>query len=253
MELTKLVIEVLARVFGPESASPNQLIELAKVVITALGPVVAALIVGVAGVIMTNRYALKRQEAEQTALSERARVESEAVSERARIEREAATERARIEREAATERARIERAAVDYRHQKDLEVLQKRYYLDLEIGMRSHAVELTKLEMERKLEAWKVNNKADKRPLRPVIQDFLAVYRDLQELRTVSPKELYEKIDKSRITRQKRNAAAPVEKEIQPEITAHSAVTETPGSTPQAEPQARTDGENKPAQPNENE
>src|SRR2546425_4133240 len=67
---------------------------------------------------------------------------------------------------------------------------------DRESQWRSHAIELTKLEVQRKLAC---RSTEDPRP-RPAILDFLANYRDLQELGTRSPKELYETIVTARIT-----------------------------------------------------
>lgn len=66
---------------------------------------------------------------------------------------------------------------------------------DRESQWRSHAVELTKLEVQRKLEAFKTGGQ----PLRPTILDFLANYRDLQELGETTPKDLYLKILKDRV------------------------------------------------------
>lgn len=68
---------------------------------------------------------------------------------------------------------------------------------DREVEWRKHALELTKLDLERKL---KTRRRYDKTPIRPSILDFLANYRDLQELGTSSPKDLYEKILTSRIS-----------------------------------------------------
>ena len=67
---------------------------------------------------------------------------------------------------------------------------------DRESQWRQHAIELTKLDLERKLKAYdpKVHGS-----LRPTILDFLANYRDLQELGELSPKELYVKIKNERI------------------------------------------------------
>lgn len=71
---------------------------------------------------------------------------------------------------------------------------------DKEVEWRNHAIELTKLDLERKL---RTRGKHDSRPLRPSIMDFLANYRDLQELGEKSPKELYLKIERDRITKPK--------------------------------------------------
>lgn len=68
---------------------------------------------------------------------------------------------------------------------------------DKESQWRNHAIELTKLEVERKLKRFE---KDPSIPLRPSILDFLANYRDLTELDRVSPKDLYRKILDGRIT-----------------------------------------------------
>lgn len=67
---------------------------------------------------------------------------------------------------------------------------------DKEAEWRKHAIELTKLDLERKL---KTRSPADTNPIRPSILDFLANYRDLQELGDKSPKELYTKIISDRV------------------------------------------------------
>jgi hypothetical protein len=69
---------------------------------------------------------------------------------------------------------------------------------DREVEWRKHAVELTKLELERKLNS---GRDFQKNPLRPCILDFLAHYRDLQELGKRSPLELYLKIQADRINK----------------------------------------------------
>jgi uncharacterized Zn-finger protein len=66
---------------------------------------------------------------------------------------------------------------------------------DQESQWRSHAVELTKLEVDRLVKTRGPSYKG-----RPSILTFLAHYRDLQELNTVSPKELYQRIESTRIT-----------------------------------------------------
>jgi hypothetical protein len=66
---------------------------------------------------------------------------------------------------------------------------------DREVEWRKHAIELTKLDLERNL---RTRAASDKKP-RPVILDFLANYRDLRELGTRTPTELYELILKNRI------------------------------------------------------
>lgn len=68
---------------------------------------------------------------------------------------------------------------------------------DREVEWRKHAIELTKLDLERKL---KTRVPTDKNPIRPSILDFLANYRDLQELGEKTPKELYKLIMRQRIT-----------------------------------------------------
>ena len=65
-----------------------------------------------------------------------------------------------------------------------------------EVEWRKHAIELTKLDLERKL---KSRRDSDTTPIRPSILDFLANYRDLQELGEKTPKELYEVILAKRI------------------------------------------------------
>jgi len=72
---------------------------------------------------------------------------------------------------------------------------------DKESEWRSHAIELTKLDAQRKLKAWKEGES-----IRPFILDFLANYRDLQELDGKAPGELYSKILRDRIvSRDKEN------------------------------------------------
>ena len=80
---------------------------------------------------------------------------------------------------------------------------------DREAEWRKHAIDLTKLDLERKL---KTRPDTDKSPLRPSILDFLANYRDLQELGQRSPKELYLLIESQRITQR---AAEPPSSEPQ--------------------------------------
>ena len=69
---------------------------------------------------------------------------------------------------------------------------------DREVEWRKHAIELTKLDLERKLRS---GRDFAKYPLRPAILDFLANYRDLQELGIRTPKELYSIILKDRTVR----------------------------------------------------
>ncbi len=66
---------------------------------------------------------------------------------------------------------------------------------DREAEWRKHALELSKLDLERLLKSGR-DFKAQ--PLRPSILDFLANYRDLQELGTKSPKDLYRTIIEKR-------------------------------------------------------
>jgi hypothetical protein len=75
--------------------------------------------------------------------------------------------------------------------------LSRRDQQDREAQWRSHAIELTKLDLERKL---KTRREGDLNPIRPSILDFLANYRDLQELGSVAPGPLYERIRRDRIT-----------------------------------------------------
>lgn len=67
---------------------------------------------------------------------------------------------------------------------------------DKEAEWRKHAIELAKLDLARKL---KTRSPADTNPVRPSILDFLANYRDLQELGAKSPKQLYAKILSDRV------------------------------------------------------
>ena len=62
---------------------------------------------------------------------------------------------------------------------------------------RGHALELTKLDLERKLGT---RNPQTAEPLRPSILDFLANYRDLKQLGEMTPKQLFEKIGDDRIS-----------------------------------------------------
>ncbi|WP_353646287.1 hypothetical protein [Mesorhizobium sp. WSM2239] len=68
---------------------------------------------------------------------------------------------------------------------------------DREVEWRKHAIELTKLDLDRKLKA---PTRMDVKPVRPSILDFLANYRDLQELGQKSPKELYKTIIERRVS-----------------------------------------------------
>lgn len=75
--------------------------------------------------------------------------------------------------------------------------LSRRDQQDREAQWRSHALELTKLDLERKL---RTRQPDDKTPIRPSILDFLANYRDLQELGNITPGELYQRILDKRIS-----------------------------------------------------
>ncbi|WP_321791759.1 hypothetical protein [Caballeronia sp. J97] len=72
---------------------------------------------------------------------------------------------------------------------------------DREVEWRKHASELTKLDLERKLKSGRDFTVTS---LRPSILDFLANYRDLQELGQRTPKDLYLDIVKNRL-----NSAVP--------------------------------------------
>lgn len=72
---------------------------------------------------------------------------------------------------------------------------RRRDQQDKESEWRSHAIELTKLDAERKLKAWKEGDS-----IRPFILDFLANYRDLQELDRITPGDLYNTIIRQRIS-----------------------------------------------------
>jgi hypothetical protein len=73
---------------------------------------------------------------------------------------------------------------------------------DKETQWRQHAIELTKLDLERKLKGQPPDGS---KPLRPSILDFLANYRDLQELGEATPKALYEKIIMERMVGKKKD------------------------------------------------
>lgn len=85
---------------------------------------------------------------------------------------------------------------------------------DKESEWRKHALELTKLDLERKL---KTRQDFQLNPLRPSILDFLANYRDLQELGTKSPKELYAVIIEQR-TKQPSQATPPANKPLNSDV-----------------------------------
>ena len=74
--------------------------------------------------------------------------------------------------------------------------LSARDQQDREVEWRKHAIELTKLDLERKL---RIRLPTDTTRIRPSILDFLANYRDLQELGAKTPSELYQVIQTNRI------------------------------------------------------
>jgi hypothetical protein len=80
---------------------------------------------------------------------------------------------------------------------------------DREVEWRKHAIELTKLDLDRKL---KTRSPTDTRPMRPSILDFLANYRDLQDLDKASPRDLYVTIQAMRIKKQIPNTSEPLPK-----------------------------------------
>ena len=73
--------------------------------------------------------------------------------------------------------------------------LTARDRLDRETEWRNHAIELTKLDAQRKIERFKLDNTIK---LRPPVLDFLANYRDLQELGEKTTKDLYLDIQRQR-------------------------------------------------------
>jgi uncharacterized membrane-anchored protein YhcB (DUF1043 family) len=89
---------------------------------------------------------------------------------------------------------------------------------DREAQYRTHAIELTKLEAEKKLKRFELENPTNRQALRPSILDFLANYRDLKELDSKSPGDLYQEIKAKRIN------------ESEPKST--SAALETPQEPP---------------------
>ncbi|MGJ4941404.1 hypothetical protein ACQR1W_12595 [Bradyrhizobium sp. HKCCYLS1011] len=80
---------------------------------------------------------------------------------------------------------------------------------DREVEWRKHAIELTKLDLDRKL---KTRSPTETRPLRPSILDFLANYRDLQDLDKAAPRDLYATILAMRIKKQNTSAPEPAPK-----------------------------------------
>ena len=85
---------------------------------------------------------------------------------------------------------------------------------DREVEWRKHAIELTKLDLERKI---KTRAAGDTTSIRPSILDFLANYRDLQELGAKTPAELWTVIRSSRIG--KSASAAPTAPDTGPKDT----------------------------------
>jgi hypothetical protein len=77
---------------------------------------------------------------------------------------------------------------------------------DKESEWRSHAIELTKLDAQRIIEIRKYDSTTE---LRPVVLTFLANYRDLQELNTDSPKDLYNRIRENRIIQRRKPTYVP--------------------------------------------
>lgn len=155
-----MLVAALAR----PTARNKELLELFKVVVGAAGPILAALIVGIAGTYIAHYYT---------------------------------NERERQTRQAADNRHKQDLEAANLRHELDVAALKERHQLDKESEWRKHSVELTKLDFERKLKNWDPSQGS----LRPVILDFLAVYRDLKELDFTSPSDLYKRISQKRITK----------------------------------------------------
>lgn len=77
---------------------------------------------------------------------------------------------------------------------------RERAQQDRESQWRQHAIELTKLDLQRKL---KLRSPNDTAPMRPSVLDFLANYRDLQELGSKTPKQMYQLIKSQRIAHTK--------------------------------------------------
>jgi hypothetical protein len=193
--LLKFVVAVLLAKAAEETKSGGQWVEVLKVTITALGPIVAAVIVSIAGAWITHRYAAQRARAEQDAIN--TRHANEITAENTRHANEIKAENARHANELA---------AIAARQEKELEVLQKRYEFDRESAWRSHAIELAKLEMQRKLEEWKTKPDGQKNPIWPSTMDFLAAYRDLQELNDTPPGVVWQRIYTQRIARPRASA-----------------------------------------------
>lgn len=81
---------------------------------------------------------------------------------------------------------------------------------DKESQWRNHAIELTKLDLQRKLA-----NNINHVPLRPSVLDFLANYRDLKELDDRTPGNVYEEILKQRIKKNDPEQETPPDKTTQ--------------------------------------
>jgi hypothetical protein len=86
-----------------------------------------------------------------------------------------------------------------FEQQRDRQVREKEWI--------DQATALTKLDLDRKLNSWPDKEKRD---IRPPILDFLAYYRDLKELDTISPGDLYQKIMKQRYSPRDEEAKAGV-------------------------------------------
>ena len=63
---------------------------------------------------------------------------------------------------------------------------------------RQHAIELAKLDMQRKLDP---SSDRSSSPIRPSVLDFLANYRDLKDLDSMTPRDLYQVILEKRISK----------------------------------------------------
>lgn len=79
---------------------------------------------------------------------------------------------------------------------------------DKEAQWRDHAIELAKLDLQRHLDGAPPEKR--QRQMRPSILDFLANYRDLKELDTKTPRELYETIMEKRLVKKSIEPAAPI-------------------------------------------
>ena len=72
---------------------------------------------------------------------------------------------------------------------------------DKEAQWRDHAIELAKLDLQRHLEGIPAEKR--RKQIRPSILDFLANYRDLTELDSKTPRDLFETIMQKRVSRQR--------------------------------------------------